>query len=153
MNEPWLSRAAVAQADCIFRSYRHWLHRDIVPGLHGASDAAALFELTRVVVSHGAEPDPVLNYGNRSALALWEMTWDQLIGTPSRFTAEPVAREERTRLLAEVTRNGYIADYAGIRISRSGRRFRIMEATVWNLVDDHGLPVGQAATFDRWEFA
>ena len=40
--------------------------------------------------------------------------------TPSRLTAEPVAREERARLLDEVTRNGFIANYAGVRISSRG---------------------------------
>ena len=45
-----------------------------------------------VVVSHGTEPDPVLNYGNALALTLWEMTWEELTQTPSRLTAEPVHR-------------------------------------------------------------
>ena len=31
-------------------------------------------------------------------------------------------------------------------------RFQIAQATVWNLVGDDGAVVGQAATFDRWEF-
>lgn len=152
MTEPWLHPAAIAQSDRILRSYRHWLNQDLLPGIAGSAAARALFELPRVVVSHGTEPDPILNYGNQAALALWEMNWEQITATPSRFTAEPVARDERARLLAEVTRNGYIADYAGVRISRTGRRFRISQAIVWTLIDDDGHPAGQAATFDRWEF-
>ena len=34
----------------------------------------------------------MLNYGNRAALTLWEMSWEELTRTPSRLTAEPVAR-------------------------------------------------------------
>lgn len=94
----------------------------------------------------------MLNYGNRAALALWEMPWDELTRTPSRLTAEPVAREERARLLAEVTAHGHIANYAGVRISKTGRRFRIQQAIVWNLLDEAGGHYGQAAMFDRWEF-
>jgi hypothetical protein len=157
MNDPWFAPAALAQAVLISRSYRHWLARDLLPAI-GASDpdvqtlAKALFDAPRVVVSHGTEADPVLNYGNRSALTLWEMSWEELIRIPSRHTAEAVAREERARLLDEVTRHGFISNYAGVRISSTGRRFRIFEATVWNLIDTEGRPAGQAASFDRWEF-
>ncbi|MEN9675336.1 MAG: hypothetical protein RIS76_1232 [Verrucomicrobiota bacterium] len=157
MNEPWFSEEAMAQAVLIIRSHRHWLARELLSA-NGASDrnvptlAQALFNAPRVVVSHGTEADPVLNYGNRSALALWEMSWEDLTRTPSRLTAEAVAREERARLLGEVTRNGFISNYAGVRISSTGRRFRIFEATVWNLIDTEGRPAGQAASFDRWEF-
>ena len=103
-----------------------------------------------VVVSHGTEADPVLNYGNAAALALWEMDLATLTSTPSRLTAEPVHRDERARLLARTARDGFVDDYSGIRISSTGKRFRIEQAIVWNLVDAAGIRHGQAATFDRW---
>ena len=40
---------------------------------------------------------------------------------------------------------GFIRDYAGVRIAASGRRFRIDDAVVWNLVDADGVRHGQAA--------
>jgi len=46
--------------------------------------------------------------------------------------------------------SGIIKDYAGIRISATGRRFRIGQAIVWNLIDAAGTCHGQAATFARW---
>lgn len=157
MNDPWFTPTAIAQSVLITRSYRHWLARDLLSadeafGPDVPTLARALFNAPRVVVSHGTEADPVLNYGNQSALALWEMSWEDLTRTPSRLTAEAVAREERARLLEEVTRNGFISNYAGVRISSTGRRFRIFEATVWNLIDTEGRTAGQAASFDRWEF-
>ena len=103
------------------------------------------------MVSHGTGPDPVLNYGNALALTLWEMTWEELTQTPSRLTAEHVHREERARLLARTREQGFVDDYSGVRISKTGRRFRIERAIVWNLNDAEGRPVGQAATFDRWK--
>jgi hypothetical protein len=51
-----------------------------------------------------------------------------------------------------VREHGFVDDYSGIRISKNGRRFRIRQATVWNLVDASGAFAGQAATFGRWEF-
>jgi hypothetical protein len=138
-------------------SFHRWTGGELLdPPAASLSDhelAQRLFEAPRVLVSHGTEADPVLNYGNRAALARWELDWDTFTRTPSRLTAEAPAREERARLLAEVTRNGFIANYAGIRISSTGKRFRISQAIVWNLVDSEGKPAGQAATFDRWEDA
>jgi hypothetical protein len=153
MSEPWASDWAVAHAGRLTRSFRHWLGRELLPGItEPRALAEALFTAPFVLVSHGTQADPVLNYGNRAAVALWEMSWEELTRTPSRLTAEPVAREERARLLAEVTQHGHIANYAGVRISKSGRRFRIAQAVVWNLLDEHGAHHGQAAMFDRWEY-
>ncbi|HXF10201.1 MAG TPA: MEKHLA domain-containing protein [Desulfuromonadaceae bacterium] len=153
MNAPWQTDSVIRHTACLARSLRHWTGRDLLSGLFNPAGLARnVFEAPFVVVSHGTETDPVLNYGNRIALELWELSWDEFIRTPSRLTAEAPAREERARLLETVTRQGYIDNYSGIRISKSGRRFRIANAIVWNLVTEKGEPCGQAATFDRWEF-
>ncbi|MBH0209299.1 MAG: MEKHLA domain-containing protein, partial [Nitrospira sp.] len=112
--------------------------------------AHALFDAPFVVVSHGADPDPILNYGNRAALELWEMTWEQFTQTPSRLTAEPLNQEERAAMLGIAGRQGYFEGYRGVRISSSGRRFLVEDATVWNVLDPAGRRIGQAATFARW---
>lgn len=69
---------------------------------------------------------------------------------PSRFSAEPAAREDRKRLLDLVTSQGFIDNYSGIRIAKSGKRFLIEHATVWNLLGQGGQVLGQAAAFDHW---
>ena len=63
----------------------------------------------------------------------------------ARLTAEPMHRDERAQLLGRTSRDGYADNYSGIRISATGRRFRIHQAIVWNLVDSEGRRVGQAA--------
>jgi hypothetical protein len=105
-----------------------------------------------VLLSHGTEADPILNYGNQKALNLWEMSKAEFIQTPSRKTAEAPLQEERARLLQLVTSQGYINDYSGVRISKSGKRFQINQATVWNVCDENGQKIGQAATFQNWVF-
>jgi ribosomal protein L15E len=80
------------------------------------------------------------------------MSWEELTRTPSRLTAEAPNREERARLLEAVAKRGFIDDYSGVRISKSGKRFKISRATVWNLVSENGEPRGQAATFSDWKF-
>jgi hypothetical protein len=153
MNPILQTDFVVAQTACLARSLMHWTGRELLPGVSEPVELAQkVFEAPFVVVSHGTEADPVLNYGNASALALWEMSWEELTRTPSRLTAEAPNQEERARLLEAVTKRGFIGDYSGVRISKSGRRFRIRRATVWNLISENGKPCGQAAMFDRWEF-
>jgi hypothetical protein len=153
MNSIWETDFVMARTACLSRSLKHWTGRELAPGVSDPVDLARkVFEAPCAVVSHGTEADPVLNYGNRAALALWEMSWAELTRTPSRLTAEAPNREERARLLEAVTRRGFIDDYSGVRISKSGRRFRITRATVWNLLTEDGKPCGQAAMFDRWEY-
>jgi len=153
MSVLWQREDVVRHTACLARSYRHFTGRELLPGVvDGLEMSRQLFEAPFVLVSHGTEADPVLIYGNAAALGLWEMSWEELTRTPSRFTAEAPNREERARLLAAVTAKGFIDDYSGVRISKSGRRFLIRQATVWNLVTEAGLPCGQAATFSAWEF-
>jgi MEKHLA domain len=152
MEENWQRKSIIDHTACLARSYRRFTKRDLLPGLFNPLGLSRnLFHAPFVLVSHGTEVDPVLNYGNLAALNLWEMTWEELTRTPSRLTAEAPERDERERLLAAVTEQGFIDDYSGVRISKSGRRFRIAKATVWNLVTDQGEPCGQAAKFDHWE--
>lgn len=122
------------------------------PGLTPAAAASQIFHAPFVVLSHNTETDPVLNYANLAALKLFELDWETLIRTPSRLTAEDPLREERQRLLQQVSEKGYIDDYSGIRVSQNGRRFRIEQATVWNLKNEQGQHKGQAALFSQWKF-
>lgn len=153
MQQVWEQEAIIEHSLCLARSYEHFTGRTLLAGnFDGRQLARQIYKAPFVVVSHGTEADPILNYGNAAALALWEMSWEELTSTPSRLTAEAPEREERARLLETVTTRGFIDDYSGIRISESGRRFRIARATVWNLVTEDGEPCGQAATFSEWKF-
>ena len=135
----------------LLNSYQKWLGRELMPRSGTPEQQAlALFEWPAVVVSHGCDDDPIINYGNRAALRLWQVDAATLRSMPSRKTAEPVHRDERAKLLERTAQQGYVDDYQGIRISSTGQQFRIEQAIVWNVVDEAGQYVGQAATFDRW---
>jgi len=143
--------ATRSHVQLLLDSFARLLGRELIARTGTAAEQAErLFQAPFVVVSHGTEADPILNYGNAAALALWEMPWEAFTQTPSRLTAEPMHRDERARLLARTREHGYVDDYAGIRIAGSGRRFRIEQAIVWNLTGPTGNHRGQAATFSRW---
>lgn len=107
----------------------------------------ALWHAPQVIVAHGTQADPVFFFGNRAALDCFETDLEGLLAMPSRLSAEAPARDERQALLDRVASDGFIDDYSGMRISAKGRRFGIERAVVWNVSDEHGQHVGQAATF------
>jgi PAS domain-containing protein len=141
-------------ARLILVNYRRHFGRDLVRPDDSSHTARTLFEAPRAVLSALGPfgSDHLFNYANRTALALFEYSWDELIGKPSSASAEPVHRDERRRLLDEVGKHGFIENYSGIRIGRNGRRFLIKEAAVFNLHDDAGKYLGQAATFTEYVY-
>lgn len=139
--------------ELLLKSYSKWTGKTLMD-LTGSPEEQAekIINAPFALVSHNTEIDPVFNFGNKTALELFELGREAFLKLHSRESAEPVNREERERLLKRVTENGFIDDYRGIRISSTGKRFEIWDATVWNVVDDEGVYKGQAASFDKWKF-
>lgn len=150
-DAPWRDNNWIAHTKLLLDSFRHFVGRELIERSGDADrDAHILFEASFVVVSHGTQDDPILNYGNQTALMLWEMDIPTLTSMPSRLTAEPMHRDERAQLMTRAARDGFVDDYRGIRISSSGKKFLIEQAIIWNLVDPEGHRSGQAATFSDW---
>lgn len=152
MPAPWQQPDWITRTQIILDSFSKLLGRELIDRTGSAEEQSQrLFEADFVVVAHNTADDPILMYGNQRALKLWETDLESLLQMPSRKTAEPVHRDERAELLRRVTEDGFIEDYQGIRISATGKRFRIHQAIVWNLTDKAGNHAGQAATFSEWE--
>ena len=130
----------------IVESFERLVGRPLVP------PGEDLWSIPRAVVAHGTEDVPRFFYGNALALELFAMKAEQFVGLPSHESAEPALREERAAMLARLERDEVVTDYSGVRIAAAGRRFRIERAVVWNLIDEHGVRLGQAATFAEWTF-
>jgi hypothetical protein len=124
--------------------------RSVVGGDLRAVAGGPLYDAPAVVLMHGTEADPVFCYANATAQRLWGFEWAEFTALPSRLSAEPIARDERARLLARARERGWIDDYSGIRIARDGSRFRISGVVLWNVLVD-GVSHGQAAVFSQWE--
>jgi hypothetical protein len=153
MSSPIDDPLLIKHIEHLLQSYLRWTGRELIPPASSPLERAkALFDQPFVVLSHGTQADPILNYGNKAALGLWELTWEEFTKMPSRLTAEPVNREDRVRLLEQVRQNGFIDTYSGVRITGRGRRFLIERGTVWNIMDENNKYVGQAATFSGWKY-
>jgi len=152
MTEIWQNPAVVRHVDRLSASFQRVVGRslgDLPADLDPIERSRRIFHAPFVVVSHGTEADPIFNYANQRAIELWELSWDEFVQLPSRLSAEPIACEARAKILEEVAQRGYISNYEGVRISKTGRRFRILNVLIWNLVDEAGQPYGQAATFQQ----
>ncbi|MBK8817178.1 MAG: MEKHLA domain-containing protein [Methylococcaceae bacterium] len=141
------------QAALICESYQLLLRESLLNSHHPfETQAEALFHAPFAVLSHTVDTDPVFNYVNLNAMELFEFTWDEFIGIPSRLSAAPACQADRDRLLKEVSLNGYIKDYQGVRLRKTGGKFLIKNSVVWNLCGDRGNYAGQAACLIDWEF-
>jgi len=109
--------------------------------------ARQLFEAPFALMSHNTAADPIFNYGNRRALLQFGYTWAEFTQLPSRYSAEPIAQEERSALLAVSRSQGIIENFQAIRIDRWGKPFTITNGILWNLMDEKGAYIGQAATY------
>ncbi len=153
MTRVWLQPEIINWTQILLNSYQQLLGQELIDRSGTpAEQSQRLSEATWAIVSHGTESDPVLNYGNKIALDLWEMDWQTFTATTSKQTAEPINQADRQQMLAQAQTQGFIKNYQGIRISQSGRRFAINDAIIWNLQDHHGQRCGQAATFEHWLF-
>jgi hypothetical protein len=135
------------------RGHRRAFGRPLLPGDPGGPArlrAQELFAAEEVVLAHDGAADPLLIYANRAALRLWRRRWTEMIGLPSRLTAEPAERRARAEALDQARVTGGVRGYGGIRIDSQGRRFRIEGARIWSPIDAEGRCCGQAAAFGAW---
>jgi hypothetical protein len=137
--------------DALLRSYGAALSEPLVPAHVAPADAVAwLYEQADfALLAHDAQPDPRFVYANLEAQRCFERTWDELIGMPSRLSAEAPERVERAAMLAAVAERGFSRDYRGVRVAKSGRRFWIEQGIIWNVRSPSGALLGQAALFRR----
>lgn len=154
MSDAWLSDEVVQRCGWLAAGFRRWTGRELLADLpqEPLARARALYDAPQVIVSHGPQVDPVFWFANRTAQRLWEVDWPAFIRMPSRQSVEAGEHDDRERLLARAKVHGYVDDYQGVRMSASGRRFRIQNVVLWNLRDEHDQPAGQAATFADWTF-
>lgn len=152
--EIWQQPEIIAWTQHLLDSYERLLGQVLLERKGTVEEQAkTLFFVPFVVVSHGTQNDPIFNYGNQTALDLWELNWNDLIKTPSRKTTKDrLTQAGRAEMLQQAKEKGYIDNYQGIRISSTGKLFKIEKAIVWNISNSQGVYLGQAATFGQWEF-
>jgi hypothetical protein len=134
-------------------SFNKYVKRDLIERSGNVEiDFRNINNSKTIVVSHNGANDPILNFGNQAALELWELNWEDFTNTPSRKTAESDFREKREKMLKIAEQDGFFDNYEGVRISATGKRFMIKQAIIWNVENEQGDNIGQAATFSDITF-
>lgn len=144
-QSPEVSRLAVAMAD----SYRRLAGHDLV---EGSDIATAVYNSADMLLCHDGSEDPRFVYANQVAQDVFGRPWSEFVGMPSRLSAATDVQAERGKLIAQATESGYVTGYSGIRVSSSGSKFRILDATLWRVTDADGEVLGLACRIPRWEY-
>ena len=146
-----MSARGASFASILAVSYATVVGEPLVPeGMPDTEAATWLYEAPFALLAQDTSPDPLFVYANLTAQERFEYNWDEFAGLPSRLSAGGQAREERRLFMEAVRLRGYANDYRGLRIAKSGRRFWIEDATVWNVISLQFGLVGQAALIRRW---
>ncbi|WP_429502940.1 MEKHLA domain-containing protein [Paraburkholderia youngii] len=132
-------------------SYARLVGHRLVPHVMSVIEATEwLYEHAPfAVLAHNTDPDPVFIYGNKAAQRRFGYSWNEITRLPSRLSAEAPNREERQQFLERVQQLGYETNYRGVRVTKSGERFIIEQATLWQLLDADGTLHGQAVVIPR----
>ncbi len=138
---------------CLLDSYKKFYGKELVERAPNPEKQVEIMDAANfVILSHNTDVSPILNFGNKIALQLWKLDWETFTSTPSTETAEDAFREKREKMLKDVEEKGFTSDYEGIRISSEGDRFVIKDVKVWNIYTAENERIGQAASFEEWEF-
>jgi hypothetical protein len=135
--------------DALLASYEAALSEPLVPASVPRDHAAAwlYYQADFAVLAHDTQDDPRFVYANLEAQRCFERAWHEIIGLPSRLSAEAPDRAERAAMLAQVAEHGFSRGYRGVRVAKSGRRFWIERGVIWNVRGPDGTRWGQAALF------
>lgn len=148
-TDSWDSNASRQLAANLARSYLELKGEQLLPE-QDRETARRLYEADFALLCHDGADDPLFNYANLTAQRLWSIDWKAFIGLPSRLSAQATALAERAVALDEAAQTGLVTGYQGVRIAATGSRFRISDATIWNVTDGHGNRIGQAARIPHW---
>ena len=137
----------------MLENLKRWTGQDLIKKYAFSLDRLGeqVFNANFYILSHNQAADPILTYGNNRVLQQWEISWAELTTMYSKNTAKPVDRSARLTAIEQVNLNNYINNYGGVRISKTGKEFTILNATLWNLFDNESNSYGQAAWFELVE--
>ncbi|KAK9812015.1 hypothetical protein WJX73_009002 [Symbiochloris irregularis] len=153
-KEPWEQTDVVMINLLLIENYRRAVGRPMMEGNDIMTLAKDLYEAPFALLFHDAfvSEEPQFMYANQTALDLFQSSWEELIGTPSKESASQDAQPGRQQLLDETAEKGFIHISNARRRGRQGREFDIVEAELFNVEGPDGNKVGQATVIHHWKF-
>lgn len=149
MIEPYKLPHIMTLSQLMADSYKRWTGWELVGG---RDIPYALYFAPFPITSFGTQDDPLIQYANLAALEAWDTTWIDFIGMPARVSTQPdqTMQNDRYALIQRAKEKGWAMNYTGERISRTGKRFQILNTVLWQLEDAQGHDYGYAARIGSW---
>ncbi len=152
IRSPWLNSKNNRIVRLILNSHEQAFNYPLLKKQSDMQNSKNLFSQQLVILAHDNSKDPILVYANALALKLWEKTWEEMIGMPSRLTAPEEEQKQREIAIKNALNKISITNYEGIRITSTGKLFLIKKAKIWKIWDEQSQTFGQAASFLNWEW-
>lgn len=131
----------------IDESYRRWTGQPLGPP-QGSPDERHRWlheSAPFMLLAHDNSTDHYFIYANHTAQQTFGYSFEEFLRIPSRLSAAPEERAERTLLIRQVEAAGITRGYTGIRVKKSGALFRIRDCVLWMIRDEQGRTTGMAA--------
>ncbi|KAJ3029715.1 UNVERIFIED_CONTAM: hypothetical protein HDU68_011328 [Siphonaria sp. JEL0065] len=147
-------------ATAIIRSHKQLIpeKNQVLTCSNDEDPAAYLESFPCPVLAHSGTPtgsnDPVMIFANSIGLRAFKFENDKegFFGLHSKYTAKDGGdRESREKAMQNVARAGYTLGYEGVRVAKDGSEFRLVDAMLWNVLDEEGVIIGQAALLKKLE--
>jgi MEKHLA domain len=137
----------------LLKNLQRWTGYDLIAEYGFSLDklGVQVFNADFYLLSHNNTIDPILTYGNQQVLSRWEVSWAELTTMHSRETAKSIDLAARSAMMERVKVDNYFNGYIGVRVSKTGKEFTIVDGIVWNIFTDNGDFYGQAAWFREVE--
>jgi len=104
-----------------------------------------VWNLNFPLIMHDNTIDPKFNYANKAAQNLFEYEENEILGLPSRLSAPADQQKARKVIMEKLKKDSFITNYSGTRVTKTGKLFQIVNATIWNTYNQDRIFSGQAA--------
>ena len=142
----------IAWVDLCSRSLVQLTDQSLAQHLSLAEDKDIHEHSVYAFLSHGSQEDPIFCYFNKAAMEMFQYDRDEIYKLPSRYSAPSgAARQTRQKVIDGTAEEdkGYYYLPPVIRQAKNGDLYEISDILLWNVYDDEGYRLGQAAIYDR----
>jgi hypothetical protein len=157
VEAPWADEVSNLLLGLVGISHKKYLARPLLePEPSEEQRAAAIWEAPFVLMVHDDSEACLLEYGNRAAMALFEMEYLDFFGTSSFALVHPDAEVQQEWIWslrdAEERFEKYVVVPRLRLMAASGRALVARDALVFRVDSLEDEPIGQAVVFSKWQF-